>query len=95
VQDLREVVTGELAAPIGEDLWPAIVGQGFLHSLGVEGGNVFYDDTGLPDLSKKKSTHAIDCIVAAAMTTGRADAGHGGPSICESVEKRSMRFPMI
>jgi hypothetical protein len=56
-------------------------------SLGVEGGNVFYDDTGLPYLSKK-STHAIDCIVAVAMTTGRADAGHGGPSICQSVEKR-------
>jgi len=92
---MREVVTGELAAPIREDLWPAIAGQGFLHSPGAEGGNVFYGDTGLPYLSKKKSTHAIDCIVAAAMTTGRADAGHGGLSICESVEKRPMSFPMI
>jgi hypothetical protein len=46
-----------------------------------------YGDTGLPYISKRKSTGAIDCLVAAAMAVGRAgDAG--GRSIYEDEDER-------
>ena len=45
-----------------------------------------YGDTGLPYISKRKSTAAIDCRVAAAMAIGRAgDAG--GRSIYEDEDE--------
>lgn len=47
-----------------------------------------YGDTGLPYLSKRKSTQAIDAIVAAAMAVGRAGAGEGGASVYDDAEAR-------
>jgi hypothetical protein len=46
-----------------------------------------YGDTGLPYISKRKSTGAVDCLVAGAMATGRAgDAG--GRSIYGDKDER-------
>jgi len=48
-----------------------------------------YGDTGLPYISKRKSTDAIDCLVAAAMAVGRAgDGGNGRRSIYEDEDER-------
>lgn len=46
-----------------------------------------YGDTGLPYISKRKSTGAIDCLVAAAMAIGRAGEG-AGRSIYENEDER-------
>lgn len=40
-----------------------------------------YGDSGLPYLSKKKSTGAIDCIVSGSIALGRATASTGGVSV--------------
>jgi phage terminase large subunit-like protein len=45
-------------------------------------------DGGLWFLSKRKSTGAIDAVVAAAMAVGRADAEAGGPSVYEDATLR-------
>jgi hypothetical protein len=43
----------------------------------------------LPYISKRKSTDAIDCLVAAAMAVGRAgDGGNGRRSIYEDEDER-------
>ncbi|ACL56570.1 phage terminase [Methylobacterium nodulans] len=45
-----------------------------------------YGDTGLPYISKRKSTQAIDVLVAAAMATGRAESGEGGRSAFDEAD---------
>jgi hypothetical protein len=42
----------------------------------------------LPYISKRKSTGAIDCLVAAAMALGRAGGGGAGCSIYEDKDER-------
>ncbi|WP_414474314.1 terminase large subunit [Microvirga sp. M2] len=80
--------------PFYNEMQKAIIARRFRHGghpvlrWCVQNAVPIYGDTGLPYLSKKKSTKAIDCIVAAAMATGRADAGGGGPSIYEDEDER-------
>jgi len=80
--------------PFYNELQKAIIARRFRHGghpvlrWCVQNAVPIYGDTGLPYLSKRKSTQAIDCIVAAAMATGRADAGNGGPSIYENEDER-------
>lgn len=78
----RPVVMG----PFYSDLQKAIIGRR-LHHGGhpvlrwcVQNAVPIYGDTGLPYISKRKSTQAIDALVAAAMAVGRADAAGGGRS---------------
>lgn len=78
----RPVVMG----PFYSELQKAIIGRRFRHGghpvlrWCVQNAVPVYGETGLPYISKKKSTAAIDCLVAAAIATGRADADGGGRS---------------
>lgn len=83
-----------IMGPFYNELQKAVIGRRFRHGghpvlrWCVQNAVPIYGDTGLPYLSKRKSTQAIDCVVAAAMAIGRAGAGGGGPSVYEDVEER-------
>ncbi|CAA2101972.1 hypothetical protein MBUL_01449 [Methylobacterium bullatum] len=72
-----------IMGPFYSDLQKAIIGRRFRHGghpvlrWCVQNAVPIYGDTGLPYISKKKSTQAIDALVAAAMAMGRADAAGG------------------
>ena len=75
-----------IMGPFYNELQRLIIGRKFRHGghpilrWCVQNAVPVYGDTGLPYLSKRKSTQAIDCIVAAAIATGRAAADTGGVS---------------
>ncbi len=71
-----------IMGPFYSDLQKAIIGRRFRHGghpdlrWCVQNAVPIYGDIGLPYISKKKSTQAIDALVAA-MAMGRADAAGG------------------
>jgi phage terminase large subunit-like protein len=80
--------------PFYSELQKLIIGRRFRHgghpilSWCVQNAVPVYGDTGLPYISKRKSTGAIDCLVAAAMAVGRAGGGGAGCSIYEDKDER-------
>lgn len=80
--------------PFYAELQRAIIGRRFRHGgnpvlrWAVANAVPIYSDTGLPYISKRKSTDAIDPLVAAAMAIGRAGGGGTGASIYEDEDER-------
>jgi phage terminase large subunit-like protein len=80
--------------PFYNELQKAIIGRRFRHGghpvlrWCVQNAVPIYGDTGLPYLSKRKSTQAIDALVAAGMAIGRADAGGSVNSIYDDEDER-------
>lgn len=78
--------------PFYHELQKAIIGRKFRHGghpilrWSVQNAVPIYGDTGLPYLSKKKSTQAIDPLVAAAMAIGRAGGEVESVSAFDSVD---------
>lgn len=84
----RPVIMG----PFYSEVQKAIIGRRFRHGghpvlrWCVQNAVPIYGDTGLPYLSKRKSTAAIDVLVAAAMAAGRADSASGPRSAFNEAE---------
>lgn len=76
--------------PYYNELQKAVIGRRFRHGghpvlrWCVQNAVPIIGDTGLPYLSKRKSTQAIDAVVAAGMAVGRAGTGGSGGSIYEN-----------
>lgn len=84
----RPIIMG----PFYSELQKAIIGRRFRHGghpvlrWCVQNAVPIYGDSGLPYISKRKSTQAIDALVAAAMATGRADAAGGQRSVFDEAD---------
>lgn len=82
-----------IMGPFYSTLQKAIIGRRFRHGGNpvlrwcVQNAVPIYTDSGLPFISKRKSTQAIDCLVAGAVAVGRADGGsRGGWASAEHVD---------